>query len=85
MGAVVVSGGKHPLGQPTPCSPLAPLATPPWGLHGTIITFLHRPSALAFCQEVGVWLGLVWVMLVEGTQEFIHVDPLSLGPSVMQV
>ena len=24
-------------------------------------------------------------MVVEGTQEFIHVDPLSLGPSVVQV
>ena len=40
---------------------------------------------LAFHQEAGVWLGLVWVMLVEGAQEFIHVDPLSLGPSVIQV
>ena len=85
MGAVVVGGGEHSLGQPTLCSPLAPPTTPPWGLCGTVVAFLHRLSALAFGQGAGVWLGLVRVMLVEGAQEFIHVDPLSLGPSVMQV
>ena len=85
MGAVVVGGGEHPLGQPTLCSPLAPLVTPPWGLCGTVVAFLCRLSALAFGQGAGVWLGLVWVTLVEGAQEFIHIDSLSLGSSVMQV
>ena len=83
MGAVVVSGGEHPLGQPTLCSPLALPMTTPRGLCGTVVAFLHRLSALAFHQGAGVWPGLVWVMLVEGAQEFIHIDPLGLGPSVV--
>ena len=73
------------LGRPIPCSPPAPLATPPQGLCGNVMAFLRRLSVLAFRQGVGVWLGLVWVMLVEGAQEFIRIDPLSLGSSVVQV
>ena len=73
------------LGRPILCSPPAPLVTPPWGLCGNVIAFLRRLSVLAFCQGAGVWLGLVWVTLVEGAQEFIRIDPLSLGPSVVQV
>ena len=73
------------LGRPIPCSPPAPLTTPPQGLCGNVVAFLCRLSVLAFHQGVGVWLGLVWVTLVEGAQEFIHVDPLSLGSSVVQI
>ena len=48
-GAVVVSVGEHLSHQPTLCSPLAPLMTPLWGLCEAVVTFLHRPSVLAFC------------------------------------